>query len=575
MSVRTYKPSKLKKQQHQKKSKKHPIAVAALRGRVKVVQCLCERMHGSTEHTRALEYAAKAVDCTEAHVQCVNILAEGMLVHAGVSGATDAASIRCVTAAMFAAIAQGNYQTLNAICNHVDVLDGCRQQLNSSNRGTRTRTKARAQTRPTISEPVESTWASVLKEKNRNGDSVLLASCRTSSSSSFSCQEDAIACVQVLLQGRSFLCRLLYSDESDVDHATALTACLFSGGRLNYNIANLLLKQAVCSRDHHHCALLDVPNNKNQLPLMWLIKRTQKCLSVETRKYCIEGIAFLIAAGATITNLLVGLLDSAVFNSQINKKTNRTAITAALSMLYRKDNDLNRWWQPKQMTNTDMESYVIESGVERDLSLTIVSSAAETSSSSFVMDKPFVVHQCVVLSSVDFFASLLTVGMRESQERVLRLNYSGQCISMLLDFIYWKKLFVPLVPQVPQTASVDTNTQQQCSNVDGSHLTVLLLELQALAHYLMYEQLMVVVSAVLGKRLTPQTVMQVMEQSLQFQESALTVECRRFVVKNYIHVVEAWKDCEEGSGESESGEDDEGMAPAGRELLVYVLLMED
>ena len=162
--------------------------------------------------------------------------------------------------------------------------------------------------------------------------------------------------------------------------------------------------------------------------------------------------------------------------------------------------------------------------------------------------------------------------MKESQEGVVHLPFSSSAITRLLDYVYFNELFV-------EPAARDRDRERE-----RDRETMRLLEVQALCHYLMFDRLHMILTEMLCQRLSPNCVMDVLCQAQQQNQRDLERECRRYVVRHYEKVISAWSSSGEvvgGGGEglrrgTTSGGEGQGEGlPDGRELLVYVLLLDE
>lgn len=236
------------------------------------------------------------------HVKCVNVLLQDMLVQHGVTGATTSQSCHCIASAMFSSIAGESWQTLQALLEYIEMLDGggkniCRSRSNKGMSNGVHKNYVR-----------KSTWVSVLERKDQKGDNVLLACVRKRSLHANNI--NIKKCLSLLLLHDVVTTKqILLTMENSITHATALTTCLLYNGRQGYDAANQLLH--VCGTD-----LLNASNSLFQLPILYLIQKLN-CNGNGNQRNIIEGISFLIACGSTLTNLILRKLEAAIFGDKL------------------------------------------------------------------------------------------------------------------------------------------------------------------------------------------------------------------------------------------------------------------
>ena len=287
--------------------------------------------------------------------------------------------------------------------------------------------------------------------------------------------------------------------------------------------------------------------------------------------------------------MILKKLDVAMFSGEVLKKNKYHQSSDQSKRTRRKEvvgtggrrTKKNRWWQPKHV---NLEKYATETGVMEEMPLVIVSSSSSSSStsssssSSSSTSVSFKCHACVLLGHLEFFQFSLRHPMKESQEGVIHLPFSSSAITRLLDYVYFNELFV-------EPAARDREKDRE-----RDRETMRLLEVQALCHYLMFDKLHMILTEMLCQRLSPNCVMDILCQAQQQNQRNLERECRRYVVRHYEKVISAWSSSGEvvagvvgGGGEDlrrgtmslGEGEGQEEGLPDGRELLVYVLLLDE
>jgi len=233
----------------------------------------------------------------------------------------------------------------------------------------------------------------------------------------------------------------LFFVESKKDGATILSACLRQG-KSSFHIANYLLNytarynqppQMLPGNGGQEFSLCNVPNANHKLPLMWLIAAHNECHphhkssknsknkntsnmkknsnhtnNQKKKTQIVEGISFLIAAGATLTTMILYSLDATLFgshrsttihnsnnhsnnNNHNNHNNNNTAYNGIVA------DDYTRWWGSSHLPDVVLTSYEAISGVNRETPLHLYFSQDEEGDKEEEEGKPvfFVCHQCV------------------------------------------------------------------------------------------------------------------------------------------------------------------------------------
>ena len=242
-------------------------------------------------------------------------------------------------------------------------------------------------------------------------------------------QSPSLQCLLVILENRTnIMMRYIYTMESTKDGATLLTSCLLHGFK-NYTLANYILNYTYNNNkeeDYSQKNLLNEPNSKHQLPLLWLIKRVSKITNAistttqfiqsknthnnerseliqqqPTKQSIVEGISYLIAAGATLTKVILYKLDVALFNSNGSIVPSTTATATAVSTNFhqhlKKKKGSNRWWNT--LPYLEMTTFEQLSGISSSEHINIYYFNGGNDDD----DNYFKCHQCVSFRYILFF----------------------------------------------------------------------------------------------------------------------------------------------------------------------------
>ena len=295
----------------------------------------------------------------------------------------------------------------------------------------------------------------------------------------------------------------LLKDSNQSDNAMPLPLSLLDGSN-SFEFANLLL--SVGGR-----SLLDHPNRKFETPLFYLLRHLSASKSADERLKILEGLAFLIDAGARTTELLFAKLERELFGKTVTLCPKRPNSTYQVGTPATRGDPHLRWLQ----CDASLEMHSFYSCLPLTDVVSIICSDG----------KQLQAHKAVLVSEVDIFGSMLTSPMKEGIAGIIRLpEFSSCAIEIILDFIYGFK--VPLL-STDNLKDDDVRT---------------LLEALTLAHYLMFQKGFAPIAMQIERHMSPGTILEILQTAaaLRPETQKLDIVARSYTLRNFQKISDSW-----------------------------------